>query len=937
MIFIFGVFLCLQRTTSNKKKKKKTKMFARSARLEDLEALLRLEERCWEEPLRASREVIIWRLSQRPDSQFVLEDHRHQVCGVLYTQRIKNKDFLSNGSFQQQERLHSDEGSLLHLLAISVKSSEGNGAALLRNHALDMARRDPQLTGVVAMTRCSAFPNFKSLDVASVEEYEKYVMSGRDPTIFFHVSGGAKIVEIVQSYRPEDIKNNGCAVLIEYSLKLDGRDFTENNNVDNFATSVVDHSTIIQDICLKLAQINPLCSGVKELSSTPFMTVLDSLQMLSMHEWLEKLLKQNLTPSFLFKYTTANSVIQWLTGKCTISEVSQVAPSTEPIAIVGVACRFPGKINSLSELWETMLNKSCTSTAVPFDRWDLDQIINKVDLAERKSMEWGCFITNEDYFDPSCFGMSVSEAENMDPNQRILLENVLKALYDAGFRKDDLADQPVGVFIGMSGSDYLSIPGCAIGDRQNAFSATGSAVSMAAGRISYYLGTHGPAMVVDTACSSSLVALQQAINSLKTGASKAAIVAGINLMLTPWTSLAYSIAGMTSPDGKCHTFDESANGYCRGEGCGALVLKRLDDAMRDGDGIYAVVRGSAVMHDGKSASLTAPNGLAQEQLLRAALADAGVSASEVCHVESHGTGTKLGDPIETEALGRVYGAGREEDNPLSVSGVKGNIGHLEAAAGVGGVLSAVLALQHQQAPPNAQLRELNSKVAASVSGCPIVFPREASALRRRGDRRLLAGVSSFGYSGTIAHVVLEEAPEGHGRTLGDERGRIGGGEQRAGDVKGVVWQFAGQGTLKSGVLRGMFEQEAAYRSALQECDKILRECLGVGATELLYPDSSTGAVDVEVSRSRAEELLSMTEYSQPILVSLEYSLCQVWLSKGVRPSAVLGHSLGEYAACVVAGVFSLQDCLRLACERGRLMQRRGWLRRENGGGSSDCE
>jgi acyl transferase domain-containing protein len=325
------------------------------------------------------------------------------------------------------------------------------------------------------------------------------------------------------------------------------------------------------------------------------------------------------------------------------------------------------------------------------------------------------------------------------------------------------------------------------------------------------------------------------------------------------------------------------------------------------------------MQDGKSASLTAPNGLAQEQLLRAALSDAGVSASEVSYIEAHGTGTKLGDPIETEALRQVYGADRSEDQPpLMVSGVKGNIGHLEAAAGIGGILSAVLALQHGEAPPNAQLHELNAKVAASVSGGAIEFPMEVTALGRVGSRRLLAGVSSFGYSGTIAHVLLEEAPEGHGRAVG---GNVS--VPRCAEVmvdaavwKGLVWQFAGQGTLSAGVLKGVFESEAAFREGLATCDVILRGLLGFGATELLYPMASQGSV----SEARAQEILAETRYSQAVLVALEYSLSQVWLSRGHRPSAVMGHSLGEYAAGVVAGVLSLEDCLRVVCERGRLMQ-----------------
>ena len=339
---------------------------------------------------------------------------------------------------------------------------------------------------------------------------------------------------------------------------------------------------------------------------------------------------------------------------------------------------------------------------------------------------------------------------------------------------DSLGDESIssssstGVFIGMSNSDFENVEGSGFKDGRSVYSATGSALSVTAGRVSFLMGFRGPAMVVDTACSSSLVALNQACMSLKNSNCDRAVVAGVNLILTPWVSIQYARAGMTSSDGKCHIFDESANGYSRGEGCVAFILKRTKDAIRDGDKIYAIVRGSAVMQDGKSASLTAPNGLAQINVINHALKDAGLTAEDVSYVEAHGTGTHLGDPIEVEAIATAYCNNNNNSRPLVVSSVKANIGHLEAAAGMAGILSAILALHTHTSPPNANLINLNKNIVKAVKNSNILFSKDSEDIvsRKLSDgvtnsddfkkQPLFAGVSSFGYSGTIAHVILEE-------------------------------------------------------------------------------------------------------------------------------------------------------------------------------------
>ena len=333
-------------------------------------------------------------------------------------------------------------------------------------------------------------------------------------------------------------------------------------------------------------------------------------------------------------------------------------------------------------------------------------------MQQLQSMRYGAFLSKDvlETFHAQDFNISQAEAERMDPLQRLLLEVSYEALVDAEHSINDMNGQRVGVFVAASGSVdsrnvlvsnnlLSSVPSGS--SHSSIYETTGRTLSVAAGRISYTFGFQGPCMTIDTACSSSLVALHSARRSLQLGEYDTALVVGINL-LTAQASMGCALADMLSPDGKCHTFDEAANGYCRAEGCGAMVLKRLQDAQRDGDRIYAVIKGSAVMQDGKSASLTAPNGLAQEQLLRAALQDAKLQPRDIAYIEAHGTGTKLGDPIEVEAIAAVYGHDRSADHPLYVSGAKANFGHLEAAAGMLGLFAVMASFCHEELPRNAQ-------------------------------------------------------------------------------------------------------------------------------------------------------------------------------------------------------------------------------------------
>ena len=433
------------------------------------------------------------------------------------------------------------------------------------------------------------------------------------------------------------------------------------------------------------------------------------------------------------------------------------ARHTEPIAIVGIACRLPGGANDPDALWSLLCRGEDTAGPIPADRWDESQFYSAAaDTPGRTHAAQANFLDIAvDAFDAPFFGVSAKEALSMDPQQRLLLELGWEALEDAGVDPTSLRGSATGVFVGISSDDYAQAHRHS-GRLEliDGYSLTGTCMAPAAGRISYTFGFEGPSLAVDTACSSSLVAVHLACQSLREGESDVALAAGINLMLSPVFHIASSKLGTISPDGLCKTFDESADGYGRGEGGGMLVLKRLADAEADGDRILAVIRGSAVNQDGKSNGLTAPNGLAQERVIREALDRAGLMPADIDYIEVHGTGTSLGDPIEVEAIGRVM-LDRPVDRPVVLGTVKSNIGHLEAAAGIAGLIRAVQCLRHEEIPAHLHLDRPSPHIPWGRYPFKVVTERTVWS---RGDRPRRAGVSSFGFSGTNAHVILEEAP-----------------------------------------------------------------------------------------------------------------------------------------------------------------------------------
>jgi acyl transferase domain-containing protein/acyl carrier protein len=648
---------------------------------------------------------------------------------------------------------------------------------------------------------------------------------------------------------------------------------------------------------------------------------------------------------------------------------------SEPIAIIGMACRLPGGVVDTETYWDLLSSGRDGIREVPADRWDVEAFYDKEPHQPGKmSTRWGGFLDHIDRFDHEFFGISRREAVSMDPQQRLILEVTWEALEVAR----NLAGSATGVFMGICSSDYAT-EAFANPLEMAAHTSTGSAHSMATGRVSYLLDLRGPSVSVDAACSSSLVAVHQACQSLRLRETDLAISGAVNVVLSPQVSISFSqFPEMLAADGRCKTFDASADGFVRSEGCGAVVLKRLSDAVRDGDQVVAVIRGTALNQDGRSSGLTAPNGAAQRAVFRSALAASGVEPHQLGYIETHGAGTKLGDPIEVDALAEVYG--RQEGPPLFLGAVKTNIGHLEAASGIAGLIKAALCVERGLIPPNLHFSDLNPHT--SFDGTTLAMPKELTPWPAVQGRRF-AGLSSFGFSGTNAHLILEEAPDrpasapdlsrprsvlalsaktetallklarryqdrlmtagpgavadvcfsanagrSHfpyrcavtGESAQDLAARLGDyvrGDPGDGLAQGraagtaasdVVFLFTGQGPQRAGMARELYDTQPTFRRVLDRCDEILRPVLKTPLLSALYPQDPES------------DLINDMSYAQPGLFAVEYALAELWRSWGVEPVAVLGHSLGEYAAACFAGVMSLEDGLRLVAERGRLLQ-----------------
>ena len=694
----------------------------------------------------------------------------------------------------------------------------------------------------------------------------------------------------------------------------------------------------------------------------------------------------------------------------------------QPVAIVGMACRFPGA-DGLSAFWRLLeAGGNAVQEGLPGSGVGRVGALFPDDTGQIEACRFGAYLDLDviDRFDAAFFRISPVEAELLDPQQRLILETSWRALEDAGIDPDLLKDSPTGVYAGISNNDYR---GLILEARENAgpaepaaslYAVTGTSLNTAIGRVAFALGLGGPAMAVDTACSSSLVATHQAVTGLQRGDADLALAGGVNVILSGRLLEFRANAGMLSPDGQCKTFDASANGYVRGEGCGILVLKRLADAEADGDRIWGVIRGSALNQDGASQGLTVPNGAAQERVIQAALERAGVGPSDIDYLEAHGTGTEVGDPIEINATAAVYGNGREAGRPLLIGSVKTNIGHLESAAGVAGLIKTVLAMNRGVIPKHLHFRTPNpemdwERLPLQVTSTPTPWPADEG-------RPPLAGVSGFGWSGTNAHVVLEgyTPPDGaaprvdgggwiagaarpiavslplavaappskdapapratrllplSGKTdaalrdaaaryigwldeheealaaggaasdalLADMAWSAGIGRSHFGCRAGVVFEdagslraglraiaetdepavsrkagtvafvYTGQASQWPGMGAALYASEPVVRAVLDRCDAVLAEERGASLLDVMFGRTGTAGD------------LDDPQWKQPAIYALECALAALWSSLGIRPDVVLGHSLGEIAAAHTAGVFSLEDGLRVAARRGALV------------------
>jgi myxalamid-type polyketide synthase MxaB len=650
------------------------------------------------------------------------------------------------------------------------------------------------------------------------------------------------------------------------------------------------------------------------------------------------------------------------------------ARAHEPIAIVGIGCRLPGGANSPEAFWKLVRAGADAVSEIPTTRFSIERFYDPDPKTPGKiATRYGAFIDGLDLFDARFFGMSAKEAHELDPRQRVLMETVWEALEHAGQAPAALRGRAVGVYVGILSQDYFDSQTDRDLTQCGPYNATGGALSTAAGRISHTLGFTGPSLALDTACSSSLVAVHLAVQSLRRGECELALAAGVNALIDPVSYLGISQANMLAADGRCKTFDARGDGYVRSEGCGVVLLKPLARAEADGDRILAVIRGSAVNQDGASGGLTVPHGPAQAAVIRAALADGRVSPGEISYVEAHGTGTSLGDPIEAEALDQVFGPSHGRAG-LVVGSVKTNIGHGETVAGVAGLIKVVLALEHGELPRNLHFETPNPHIPWERS--VVRVPTETLPWTR-GPRPRLAGVSSFGFSGTNAHVVVGEAPpaavlagpprlplllslsaatpealseliECHKATLRSEAsdaadhcyttavGRaalphraafVAAGPAELADLLreaahdaslGVRGNATGQPPRIAFLFTGQGSQAAGMARELYAAEPVFRAALDECAQGLV------GLLDVPLFEilfgPRSAELVGATENTQPALFAVEYSLARMWQAFGVEPSLLLGHSVGEVVAATVAGVFSLADGLKLIAARGRLMR-----------------
>lgn len=778
----------------------------------------------------------------------------------------------------------------------------------------------------------------------------------------------------------QGVLENELEVLAEWKQgehsDLKPKEISEKEKIKFKATSVNIKNWLVKRLS-DLMQINIESIDVSESFGAYGM---DSLKAVQLSGELETLLERHLPDTLVYDYPNVNVLSEFLASendqltdhiKKNINTNEISTNENEPIAIVGIGLKFPGA-DGPDEFWKLLKDGRDAITKISEDRW-------KENSMKPSTVRYGGFVKDTDKFDPVFFGISPREAIQIDPQQRFTLEVAWNAMEDAGIDPSILAGKDVGVFMGICTYDYARF---SAGRKEmfDVYTGTGTSLSIAANRISYLFDFRGPSIAIDTACSSSLVALHTACNSIRNGESSIALAGGVNLLLAPDWNVVFTEADMLAPDGKCKTFDATADGYVRSEGCGIVVLKKLSDAIKDRDRIYSVIKGSAINQDGKSNGLTAPNGPSQEKVISKALSNAGINSSEVSYIETHGTGTPLGDPIEVNSIVKVISKDRSEENPCYIGSVKTNIGHLEAAAGIAGVIKTSLALYKNKIPKHLNYTSLNPEIHLDGT-----YVKIADTDISWSDNKRFAGVSSFGFGGTNAHIILENAPAeltaanpvskkmnfniltlsaksdkalkelakkfqdkitednlntedicftaNTGRASFSHRLAIVCSDKESlskqltnfiidkysfGLLKGtikinhipkVAFLFPGQGAQFIGMGKELYDTQPLFRNIINRSDEILRNYLDKPLLEVLFYE-----------RDENSNPINETTYTQPALFAIEYALGKLWMSWGINPDVMMGHSAGECVAACLAGVFSLEDGLKLVTERGRLMQ-----------------
>ncbi len=697
-------------------------------------------------------------------------------------------------------------------------------------------------------------------------------------------------------------------------------------------------------------------------TNTPFsilgLTSLDAIQLMAD---FNKSFDKKYSPALLFDYPDINSLISFLINEKEKVEIVDRTFSIEPIAIIGMAGKFP-EAENLNEYWDLLENNKDAIKPLPENRW----------ASKPEFPVWGGFIENPDKFDNEVFQVLKKEAKHLDPQQRLIMEVSWHALEDAGYNPASLKGSQTGVFIGISTNDYALEK---VSSKQvvDVFDGIGGAHSITANRLSYFYDFHGPSWAIDTACSSSLVAIIQACNELQNGQSEMALAGGVNILYSPYLTIAFKKAGMLSPEGRCKTFSSDANGYVRGEGAGVVILKRLSDAIRDKNKIYGVVKGSAINQDGRSNGITAPNGQSQRSVVKSALRSAGLDINDIGYLEAHGTGTPLGDPIEYHALKDVF---KERVADLNIGSVKTNIGHLEAAAGVAGVIKVLLSMKNKLIPGSLNFKEINPKINIKES------PLKITTQNIPWAKNLNAGVSSFGFGGTNAHIILQAYEESQSTPLEVENlhedfiinissSSLEGLKKQAEKIldaskltplefsnfiyrlnqkdsglihrlsisttqkdlnlklrsflddkfhknvlyknkksknnSGIAFVFTGQGAQYPGMGRELYENFKVYRDTFNEVSDYLQEYLGESLADIIFRND--------------DRKIYETIYGQATLFVLEYSLFKLYLSFGLTPDCFIGHSLGEVVALVCSNTMSLKDGCKLIANRAMAMQK----------------